>query len=364
MREGGQEATMGEARRAAREREREQQEREDRSYAGMEAFLDRNPSAGGAIVPDEDSAATKAAPSPAQGLDPDADAVGNPFYYREWDVGIEDYKPRWVLLREHQIKEGSRAFVDDVMRRQRVNIDALRRRFEALRPDALVRVRNLTEDHVNAKTGGPRSDRLYQRDQRDRRDVAVAFLLDMSSSTNESADGSPRRIIEVEKEALIVAAEALSALGDPFAIYGFSGYGRDHVAFYIAKDFADPYGDRIRERIGRMNFKMENRDGTAIRHAASKLAREPARTRLLILLSDGKPLDCGCDHYYDRYAQEDTRAALREARQMGVHPFCITVDPAGGDYLARMYGEVAYTVIDRVDHLPDRLVALYRKLTT
>jgi nitric oxide reductase activation protein len=244
--------------------------------------------------------------------------------YREWDAGIEDYKPRWVTVREQRLKEGSRAFVDDVMRREKHHIDALRRRFEALRPQGLVKHRGLVdgeeldidrvvESQVNMRLGKEPSDRVYVRRQREERDVAVAFLVDMSSSTNESADGSSRRIIDVEKEALIVAAEALHALGDSFAVWGFSGYGRDHVAFYVAKEFAEPYDDKARERIGRITFKMENRDGAAIRHATAKLLKQPARARILFLLSDGKPLDCGCDHYYDRYAQDDTRAALMYA---------------------------------------------------
>ena len=44
--------------------------------------------------------------------------------------------------------------------------------------------------------------------------------------------------------------------------------------------------------------------------------------------------------------------------------FCVTVDPTGPSYLPRMYGDVAYTVIDRVDQLPERLVRLVRRLTS
>ena len=161
----------------------------------------------------------------------------------------------------------------------------------------------------------------------------------------------------------MLIAEAVQAIGDAFAIYGFSGYGRDQVAFYVAKDFAEPWNDEARARVGRIAWKMENRDGTAIRHATRKLLDWPARVRLLLLLSDGKPLDCGCDLYADAYAQEDTRAALVEARAAGVHPFCITVDPRGQEYLARMYGEVGYTIIDRVEALPERLPQIYRRLT-
>jgi nitric oxide reductase NorD protein len=359
-----------EARRAAREAK---SRGEDRSYADMEAFLERNPAKGGAKVDERAAPEREAKAATGLSLDPDVEPGGRVFTYREWDTTIEDYKPRWVVVREQRLKEGDRAFVDDVLRREKVLIDALRRRFEALRPQGMVRARNLTdgdeldidrvvEDAVGRRAGQPRNDRVYTRDERARRDVAVAFLVDMSSSTNESADGTGRRIIDVEKTALIVVAEALNALGDPFAVWGFSGYGRDHVAFYVAKEFGDAWDDRARQRVGRIGFKMENRDGAAIRHATARLMKQPARARLLILLSDGKPLDCGCDHYFDRYAQDDTRAALREARAQGVHPFCITVDPNGAKYLPRMYGDVAYTVIDRVELLPSRIVQVYRRL--
>ena len=185
----------------------------------------------------------------------------------------------------------------------------------------------------------------------------------MSSSTNEVANMDGKRIIEVEKEALVLIAEAIDAIGDACAIYGFSGYGRDQVAFYVAKEFDDPWVDEVRERVGRISWKMENRDGAVIRHVITKLSRVPARIKLLLILSDGKPLDCGCDHYSDLYAQADTRMALIEAKKAGIHPFCITVDPHAKEYLARMYGEVGYTVIDRVESLPMRLPQIYRRLT-
>ena len=112
-----------------------------------------------------------------------------------------------------------------------------------------------------------------------------------------------------------------------------------------------------------MGWKLENRDGAAIRHAVAKLKTATGRERLLILLSDGKPLDGGCARYHDAYSQEDTRMALLEARQAGVHPYCITVDPHGRGYLRRMYGDGGYTIIDSVEALPQRLPGLYRRLT-
>lgn len=60
---------------------------------------------------------------------------------------------------------------------------------------------------------------------------------------------------------------------------------------------------------------------------------------------------------------EDTRQALIEAKQLGIHPFCVTIDTGARDYLPHMYGVVNYTLIDKVDRLPLKLADIYRKLT-
>jgi nitric oxide reductase activation protein len=208
------------------------------------------------------------------------------------------------------------------------------------------------------------SNRVYSEKRRQDRDTAVAFLVDMSSSTNELASEDSKRILDVEKEALIVLSEAIDALGDAFAIYGYSGFSRSQVAFYVAKRFDDGWDENSQRRVGRLKWMMENRDGAAIRHCTEKLLERPERYRLMILLSDGKPLDCGCEDYSDAYAQADTRAAILEARQKGVRVFCITVDPYGQQYLRDLYGEGGYTVIEDVNNLPDRLPAIYHRLTS
>ncbi|MFO0731234.1 MAG: VWA domain-containing protein [Nitrospiraceae bacterium] len=104
----------------------------------------------------------------------------------------------------------------------------------------------------------------------------------------------------------------------------------------------------------------QNRDGAAIRHAAHKLLARQARTRLLIVLSDGRPLD---DGYKDEYSLEDTRMALREARAQGIEPVCITVDREADPYVRRMYGDVRFVVIDRLEGLPEKLPRIYHRLT-
>jgi nitric oxide reductase NorD protein len=356
-------------------RQRESLEASDvSSYAQMAQLLDSQDAPKGPMQNREPEVDTAGRPPGESRLSGDGiERVGSR-RYPEWDHRIGDHRADWVQLTEYTLQPGSADFVDDIRQQHGPLIGRLRRSFEALRPSQPERQRGLrdgdeldmdcvVEARVNRRASGEMSDRLYQRRLPARRDVAVAFLVDLSSSTNEVANTDGKRIIDVEREALVLAAEAVDAIGDDCAIYGYSGYGRDQVGFYIAKDFQDPWDDTVRRRVGRMSWKMENRDGAAIRHAVHKLSKHPAKVRLLLILSDGKPLDCGCDTYSDIYAQEDTRVALQSARKAGVHPFCITVDPHGRDYLGRMYGEHGYTIIDRVQLLPERLPAVYRRLT-
>jgi hypothetical protein len=366
MQEAGEELSLSEARERAR--------RDGSSYEEMAAFLERTtapagPASGAAEAIEEFDRRSRQSPLGLHALN-----TGRQFKYREWDLEIDDYKPDWVHLSEYTLLPGSGDFVEQVNDEYGALIARIRKAFEALRPESLSRHRGLLDgdeididraiaERIEKRAGGVPTGRVYMRRERLERDVAVAFLVDMSSSTNEVVNSETKRVMDVAKEALVLIAEAVDAIGDACAIWGFSGYGRDQVAFYIAKEFDEPFDDQIRERVGHISWKMENRDGAAIRHAVSKLEAHPARVKLLILLSDGKPLDCGCDHYQDRYAQEDTRMALMEARKAGIHPFCITVDPRGAGYLDHMYGQGGFTVIDRVELLPTRLPQVYRRLT-
>ncbi len=158
---------------------------------------------------------------------------------------------------------------------------------------------------------------------------------------------------------MVLLSQALDAIGDQYAIYGYSGQGRLQIDFVIVKDFDEP-SRRTSARVGGVVPLHQNRDGAAIRHAGHKLRSRDARVRLLVLISDGKPLD---EAYGDEYALEDTKMALREVQRQGVDSFCITVDRNADDYLRRMYGDVRFLVIDHVEALPERLPRIYHRLT-
>ena len=293
------------------------------------------------------------------------------YVYPEWDGGIQDYRLKWCRVVERPGEEGGQDFAQRVLEQHAPAIRVLRRYFETMRPTGLRRVHGYDHgEHVDLdaairhvaerRAGIDPSDRIYDRRDKRERQVAVAFLVDMSGSTGRQLESGQRRVIDVEKEGLIVLIEALEAIGDQYALYGFSGQGRHQVDFMVLKDFSDTRRYQIGQRIAAMTPLQQNRDGAAIRHAVRKLLRCPARHRLLVLLSDGRPLD---GDYGEEYALEDTRMALREARQQGINPFCLTIDQQASGYLKRMYGDVQYLVVDDILTLPERLPRVYQRLT-
>jgi len=303
------------------------------------------------------------------------------FYYDEWDRELGDYRTRWCRVIERAGSRGSRGFVEMVRSRYAGVISSIRYQFQLLRPENLRRIRGEIdgEDYdlqsvidyaLDKRSTGMIDDRLYTRKLRRERDVAVSFLLDMSSSTARAISRYPnnpytqpgQRIIDIEKEGLILMSEALEAVGDSYSMQGFTSEGRRNVKFYVIKDFSESYSSEVERRIGGITYQNNTRLGAAIRHATMRLSRQDARTKLLIVLSDGRPYDH--DYGDSRYAREDTRMALRQARIEAITPFCITIDRESEDQLRDMYGEVGYTIIDDVLSLPERLPGIYSRLTT
>jgi nitric oxide reductase NorD protein len=303
------------------------------------------------------------------------------YNYDEWDRELTDHRLGWCRVIEKKVKHGDREFVEQTRERHRGVISSIRHQFQLMKPEELSRVTNELDGEefdlnavidyvIDRKADGQQSERLYTKRLRRQRDVAVSFLLDQSSSTARTIGRHPlqpytrpgRRIIEIEKEGLVLMSEALEAVGDIYSINGFTSEGRRNVKFYVVKDFAEKYSDEVKQRIGGINFQNNTRLGAAIRHAAAKLAKQTARTRLLIVLSDGRPYDH--DYGDARYAREDTREALRQAKIQGITPFCITIDRESEAELKDLYGDIGYTIIDDVLTLPERMPGIYRRLTT
>ena len=329
------------------------------------------------------------------------------FLYNEWDYRMADYRPRWCLLREKDMAEGESAYYSATLDSYATLAGQIRRQFELIAPQGFRKMRRMQdgdeldldaiiEAMIDKRSGISPSEKVYTRRNKVQRDVAVVFLLDMSASTAEAIDESRRladewdapedpleymfwlrsrrgegvrrnykRIIDLEKESLVLLIQALEVIGDAYGIYGFSGYGRENVDFYVIKDIKESLSDRVKRRIDKVSPLQATRMGPAIRHAITKLEKQEARTKFFFLISDGRPQDRGYSRegVEKEYAIHDTKVALTEARQKGITPFCLTVDKEGHDYLRTMCQDMGYEVLADIHALPSRLPLLYRRLT-
>jgi nitric oxide reductase NorD protein len=286
--------------------------------------------------------------------------------YDEWDYHRLAYRRNWCHMYESEVEAGDAGYVGEVRTRHAPLIRQIRRRFEILRGEDRIHKRQpegeeidvdaLVEAMADRRGGAEPSARLFCRRLRTDRSLAVMFMVDMSGSTKGW-------INDAERESLIMLCEALETLGDDYAIYGFSGWTRTRCDIYRIKRFGEAYSEEVRARIAGIEAKDYTRMGVAVRHLTGLLVAEPARHKLLITLSDGRPDDFG-DEYRGTYGIEDTRRALQEARQKGIRSYCVTIDRHGADYLSRLYGPARYTVLDDVKKLPLRIAEIYRKLTT
>jgi nitric oxide reductase activation protein len=204
-------------------------------------------------------------------------AEGPTFFYDEWDHLIGDYRTRWCRLREIHLPGDSGEFFGQALVDYAALVPEVRRLFQRIRPEQYRVVRGLedgedfdlnavVEARIELRARRSPSTRLYRARVREARDVATLFLLDMSASTDEPLEevrpGRPRRrIIDAIKEALVVMTEALDELGDAYAIYGFSGQGRDGVEFYPVKGFGERLSPTVKARIGGIEPRRSTRMG-------------------------------------------------------------------------------------------------------
>lgn len=290
-------------------------------------------------------------------------------HYPEWDWRLRAYRLPGATVHLAEAPEGPPQWLEDTLASRRGMLHEVRRRFELLRARRVQMRRQLDGDDIDLaafvqaradyRAGQPLDARLYLSERRARRDLAVLLLVDVSGSTDGwIAPG--RRVIDVEREALLLVSIALDGMDAPFAVQAFSGEGPTRVVVRRVKDFDQRYGPAVALRIAGLEPEHYTRAGAALRHATSMLMGQPAAHRLLLLLSDGKPNDI--DDYEGRYGVEDMRQAVAESRLQGIATFCLTVDRQGASYLPTVFGARHYALLPRPELLPEILLDWLRRL--
>jgi nitric oxide reductase activation protein len=306
--------------------------------------------------------------------------VSEPYRYHEWDYHAQLYRPDWVTVVERRQGRGDPERMDELLVKHRPIASRIRHLIDALQPQGTVRRRGYEEGEeldlnaavramIDIRRGIMPDPRINVRIVRKVRDLALVVLMDLSQSTNEKVgakEGEPGyaeapSILDLTRESTGLLAWAIDSIGDNFAVHGFASDGRHDVQYYRFKDFGRPYDDGAKSRLAGMKGGLSTRMGAALRHAGWHLGAQSATKRLVLVLTDGEPADI--DERDPQYLRHDAKKAVEDLAMQGIHSYCLTLDPNADRYVARIFGENRYSIVDRVERLPERLPAVFAAIT-
>ncbi len=290
------------------------------------------------------------------------------YIYDEWSQPDNDYFRNHCFLREISAVWGPKSplpkdFATQVKKTQRI--------FEYLKPSVVKKAKHLQEgdminpdllvEYLTLKNREPSPKiEFYEKPRIDKRNIAVLVLIDVSGSTGNETESL--QILELEKHSALILGQGLQSLGDKFSICGFSGQGRQNCEFYVFKGFHEQWDTLTMSRVLRARPRSSTRIGVALRHAGYRLTRVEARQRLIILITDGKPMDSGYDPA-TRYAQYDIRMACEENRRQAIHTFGISTEENSRADMQIMFSGGRFAILPDLYALPRVLPNLYIKLT-
>jgi len=294
-----------------------------------------------------------------------------PRHYDEWDYNAQNYRPDWVSVYEALHPRGNPAVIDNLLLKHAKLTKRLKALLEMLKPQDKVRIRYQEEGSeldldvairslIDYKSGSSPDPRINMSHRTDGRSFAVTLLLDLSQSLSEKAAGSQQTILELSQEAVSLLAWSVQQVGDSFAIGGFHSNTRHDVRYYHLKGFKESWGDEVKSRLAEMQAGYSTRMGAAMRHAGHYLKMQQADKKLLLILTDGEPADI--DVHDPKLLIQDAKQAVTELDREGIYSYCINLDPKADEYVADIFGK-QYTIVDKVEQLPQKLPELFISLT-
>ncbi len=289
----------------------------------------------------------------------------NVYLYPEWDTSLKQYRQNWCRVEEiaitannsneHSLDTTDLRFSEYKIRKTLDKVINNQRLMRHQDDGDDIDIDAWVEASSNKTKQADDFQRLYIRNNKNTRSIAIMFAVDISGSTS----GWKNKIIQ---QSTWLLSRTLSKLDDQFAIYAFSGVGREKCDIYPVKRFDENYSNVIKQRITDLSAKQYTRMGAAIRHLSKVLSQADAKTKILFVLTDGRPDDI--DSYRGHYGVEDTRRAFNEAKALYLNPFVLTFDQEGMDYLPYMLGKNRYKLVSDISMLPVQISTIYKQLTT
>lgn len=300
----------------------------------------------------------------------EANTFDSPEYhlnYPEWDEARGGYKSDFCKVFPSFLKNNKPDFTQQTLLHYRSTVQQMQRHAERFLTDYFMKKRlawgdepdldAMVEAFSDRRSGVMPSENLYASKRKRSRDIAVLVLCDASLSTDGYTQN--KRVLDTEKEALLLVGEVWSRLGLRFQMDAFSSRTHNHCNYQTIKGFHEDWQE-TRDRVGALESSGYTRIGAALRHATYLLEQVRADTKWLLLLTDGKPNDF--DKYEGKYGIADTRKAIVEAQQQRIRLSAIAIDEKAKFYLPQMFGKGGFEILSHAKSLPFALLNNYLKM--
>lgn len=287
--------------------------------------------------------------------------------YDEWDSIQQRYRPGYCNVFPAFQQEKNPAYAHKVLEDKRSMLHTMLKHAERFITDYYIRKRMpwgdepdldaMVDAFHDRQAGYTPSENLYTSRRKRSKEISILVLTDSSLSTDGYTNNF--RILDIEKEALILVSEIWEKLDVRFQLDTFSSRTHNHCTYQTVKAFHQTWPE-ARDRVGAIESGGYTRIGPAIRHAVHILENVRSETKWLMLLTDGKPNDY--DRYEGVYGIRDTRKAIHEASCSNIHVTALAVDAEARYYLPQMFGNGGFEILRHPQQLPLALLNFYLKI--
>ncbi|HVX76853.1 MAG TPA: VWA domain-containing protein [Bradyrhizobium sp.] len=290
--------------------------------------------------------------------------------YPEWDREHRIERPEWTTVREMAPHPGDARSITEALERATALRNRIGQLVRGVKVGRTVRLNRQHEGHdldvdalidagIALRAGQDPDPRVFRSSTSLHRDLFALLLIDVSESTRDRL-ASGASVLDIERLAVAVLAEAMNTLGDPFSLLAFASDGRDDVRMTTVKAFDEGYDGDCMARLAGLRPGLSTRLGAALRHAGRLIGRSVSTRKLVIVLTDGEPSDI--DVSDPQELVEDAHRAAIGLRASGIDAYGVVLGSSGMHAAAHIFGRGNTMMVHRIEDLPNRLSELYFRL--
>jgi nitric oxide reductase NorD protein len=297
----------------------------------------------------------------------EADFKGNFVAYPEWNFSHRKYKQGYCKVYPSRTTDENITYYTKTLKSNARILRNLKKRFAQM-DNALEVVRRqpsgddfdidaVTDMYSDLVAKHTPDEKIYLSKRKRKKDLSILFLLDLSLSSDGYIGGN--KVLDIEKQVVIILGEALNDSQVEFEIAGFSSKTRNYCSYINIKSFSETWA-KGKHHVGAVEPSGYTRIGPALRHAGVRLKQQATRKKWLVLLSDGKPNDY--DTYEGKYGVQDVKQALRELNAEDINTYAVAIEDQARYYLPQMFGQNHYSILSSPVEMIQSLAKLYEKI--